>query len=98
LKIIAIEKEMPGVKAADFQPLLNAEAAKVWELYQSGEIREVYFRSDEHCAVLFLECATIEEAQTFLEGLPLVAAGLIRFELIPLQPYDGFARLFNQNT
>ena len=28
------------------------------------------------------------------DPLPLVAAGLIRFELIPLAPYPGFARLF----
>jgi hypothetical protein len=30
-----------------------------------------------------------------LSGLPLVNAGLIAFELIPLVPYSGFSRLLN---
>jgi len=33
-------------------------------------------------------------AEAALDSLPLVQAGLIRFELIPLSPYPGFARLF----
>ena len=31
-----------------------------------------------------------------LETLPLVQAGLIRFEVIPLVPYPGFGRLFEK--
>ena len=50
--------------------------------------------ADRHEAVLVLECADAAEARSALAGLPLVAAGLIEFELIPLVPYDGFARLF----
>jgi hypothetical protein len=57
-------------------------------------IRELYFRADRHAAVLVLECASTEEAQSVLSTLPLVAAGLIHFDLIPLAPYPGFARLF----
>jgi hypothetical protein len=30
-----------------------------------------------------------------LETLPLVKAGLITFDVIPLKAYPGFARLFN---
>jgi hypothetical protein len=48
--------------------------------------------------VLMLECGTLEEAQRLLSGLPLVRAGLIKFELIPLAPYDGFARLFDRTN
>jgi hypothetical protein len=59
-------------------------------------IREVYFRADRHAAVLVLECASSEEAQAVLATLPLVAAGLITFEVIPLAPYPGFARLFSE--
>jgi hypothetical protein len=29
-----------------------------------------------------------------IESLPLVEADLITFDLLPLIPYDGFARLF----
>ena len=94
MKIIALEHECPGVQAEDFQPYLRAEAARAWELYQAGALRELYFRQDRSEAVLVLECASVESAQALLRTLPLVSAGLIGFELIPLAPYPGFARLF----
>jgi hypothetical protein len=45
---------------------------------------------------LILECADTNEAQHLLESLPLVQAGLIRFDVIPLIPYPGFERLFEE--
>jgi muconolactone delta-isomerase len=94
MKLLALEKELPGVKAEDFQPHLAAEAARAWELYQAGVFREMYFRQDRPEAVLVLECADVDEANTILNTLPLVQAGLIAFDVIPLAPYPGFARLF----
>ena len=94
MKILALEVEAPNLSAADFQPHLEAEARCAWQLHQSGVIRELYFRADQHTAVLVLECASVEEAQQALANLPLVQAGLIHFELIPLAAYPGFARLF----
>ena len=52
MKIIALERENPGVTGADFEPHLKAEAAKVYELMQSDVIREIYFRQDRPEAVL----------------------------------------------
>jgi len=94
MKILAIEKEAPGVTGEDFEPHLRAEAARAWELYQAGIFREMYFRQDRPEAVLILECADVHEADQVLNTMPLVKAGLITFEVIPLVPYPGFARLF----
>ena len=94
MKLIALEHELNHPTADAFQPHLKAEAARVWELYQSGMVREVYFRADQHTAVLAMECADAAMARDVLDTLPLVKAGLITFELIPLAPYPGFARLF----
>jgi len=94
MKILAMEIETEGVKPEQYRPHLKAEAGRVWELYQSGTIRELYFRADRSEAVLMLECSGIQEAQQTLASLPLVQAGLISFEVIPLVPYPGFARLF----
>jgi hypothetical protein len=96
MKILAMEVETEGVTPEQFTPHLKAEARRVWELYQSGMIRELYFRADRSEAVLILECEDTSEAQHLLESLPLVQAGLIRFEMIPLVPYSGFARLFEE--
>lgn len=99
MKLLALEHDAPGVGAADFKPQvtalhLRAEAGRVWELQQAGILREIYFRQDESAAVLVLECADVAEAQRALATLPLVQAGLIIFEIIPLRPYPGLARLF----
>lgn len=96
MKILALEKETPGATSGEFAPHLKAEATRVWELYKSGFIREMYFRQDRKEAVLVLECAGAEEAHQILGTLPLVQAGLINFEIIPLIPYPGFERLFNE--
>ncbi|HLF27515.1 MAG TPA: muconolactone Delta-isomerase family protein [Anaerolineae bacterium] len=96
MKILAIEKETPGVRAEQFKPYLQAEAAKVWQLYQAGIFRELYFRPDQSSAVLLLECADVNAATDILNTLPLVEHGLISFEVIPLIPYSGFARLFKE--
>ncbi|HLO30616.1 MAG TPA: muconolactone Delta-isomerase family protein [Anaerolineales bacterium] len=96
MKILAMEIETDGVTPEQFQPHLKAEARSVWELYQRGTIREYYFRADRSEAVLVLECSDTNEAQRVLASLPLVQAGLISFEVIPLIPYPGFARLFEE--
>lgn len=98
MKILAIEKEVPGVTDEEFRPHLKAEAAEVWELYQAGVFRELYFRQDWPGAVLVLECADVEEANEVLNTLPLVKERLITFDIIPLVPYPGFARLFTEET
>ena len=94
MKILAIEKEIVGKKAEDFEPHLEAEARKVWELYKKGLIREIYFRADQTSAILILECNNLEEAKEKLSNLPLVREDLIYFDFIPLVPYPGFERLF----
>jgi hypothetical protein len=98
MKILAIEHDLPDAATGDFRRLAAPEAARAWELYQAGVIRELYFRGDRPEAVLILECAGVEEAETALATLPLVAAGLIAFDLIPLAPYPGFARLFGGDS
>jgi len=96
MKILAMEIETEGVRPEQFAPHLKAEARCVWELYQNGTIRESYFRADRSDAVLILECRDVSEAKEMLDSLPLVQAGLISLEIIPLVPYSGFARLFGE--
>lgn len=94
MRIIAIQKEKPGLDKRDFVPHLRDEARQGWELYKEGVIREMYFRDDKPEAVLILECKDVNEAREKLASLPLVKKGMISFELIPLRPYHGYERLF----
>jgi muconolactone delta-isomerase len=95
MRIVAIERDADGAAADGFTPeLLAAEARRVWELQQAGIVREIYMRVDKPAAVLMLECADVDEAGRALASLPLVEAGLIGFDVLPLRAYPGFARLF----
>ncbi len=90
MKFIALGSDNPFAQPSDFKPYLYDEAARVWELKQSGIIREIFFRADRRDAVIFLEGESEEEVMQILSSLPLVKQGLIQFELIPLKSYDGF--------
>ncbi len=74
--------------------LLEQEARRAWELCQSGIFREMYFMRDRPLAVIILEEDSIEAAKKALDSLPLVREKVIDFDIMPLVPYPGFARLF----
>ena len=95
VQVLALEQSLPGVLEDAFtSALLRAEAEHLWQLHQSGVVRQMFFRADRHEAVLLLEVAGSEAAKAALGELPLVRAGLIDFEIVPLRAYPGFARLF----
>jgi hypothetical protein len=100
VRVLAIERDGPCAERRQGAPirpdavLLALEARRVWELQQADVLREIHFRADRAAAVLVLECADLGAARAAVESLPLVAAGMIAFELIPLVPYPGYARLF----
>jgi len=71
----------------------------VWELYSRGICREFYTRANEPGrVVLMLESASEETAREALATLPFVQLHLIDFDLIPLAPFTGLARLFQAPT
>ncbi len=94
MKLIALERSVPDVTPEMFAPHLRAEARRVWALQQSGVLREIWFRADRPEAVLVLEAESVDAAREAVSSLPLVANGLTAFEVIPLVPYPGLARLF----
>lgn len=95
MKILAIEKELPGVSWENTADLLRDEAKCVYELYLADTLREIYFNENK-CAVLILETLDKESAKSMLDSLPLVRSGKIRFEIMELKPYTGFDRLINK--
>ena len=45
MRILAIEQDVPGVEGEQIAPFLESEARQVWDLYQCGVLREIYFRN-----------------------------------------------------
>jgi hypothetical protein len=93
MKILAIEKEIPGIDwSAVDKAFLAQEALEVYKMYLAEQLREHYF-NEEKCAVLVLECKNKSQAQELLNELPLVKKKLIAFELMELHPYTGYDRI-----
>ena len=98
MKILAIEKDLQPLPDDQSAGLLKEEARAVWRLIQQSQIRDIYFRADRTQAILILECGGEKEAGDILRTLPLVQKGYTAFDLIPLRPYPGLARLFEESS
>lgn len=96
MKLLATETEIKRIEEKAKSQLLKKEAIAVLELKAKGVIKEIYF-NEVHCAVILLECETKADAEIYLEKLPLVAEGYIKFEITELKPYTGFDRLKTKN-
>jgi len=98
MKVLALGFDVVAQDDPRFAELRAAEARRAWELYQQDVLREIYFRADRPNGVLVLEVPDLAAARAAVDSLPLVAAGLIDFDLVPLRPYPGFARLFAEGA
>jgi muconolactone delta-isomerase len=74
--------------------LLREESRVVWDLMQSGSLRESYFKDESYEAVLIFESNSVEAVGKSLARLPLVREKYIRFDVYCLRPYTGLQRLF----
>ena len=94
MKILVTSTFLPEATQERLQQHMKAEVAMAWKLYTEGYIRDWNLRQDRGGAVLFLECASVEEAKKICGEFPLAKAGLMQLEYIPLGPFVPIATLF----
>ncbi len=99
MKVLAIGHPRSGVRWEHIAPYVGEEARTMWERYEIDQVREFYLRADHQPGVvLVFECDDVSEAERLVAALPMVEAGLLDFEVIPLRPYMGFRELFQDPT
>lgn len=99
MKILVMPKPREGVAREALLQHADAEIRAVWDLYAQGICREFYVRADEPGrVVLMLESASAETAWDALGSLPFARLHLIDFDVIPLEPFAGLARLFQPSA
>ena len=99
VKVLAIGHPRSGVRWEHIAPYVGEEAREVWQLYETDRMREFYLRADHQPGVvLVFECDDMTEAERLVATLPMAEAGLLDFEVIPLRPFMGFRRLFENPT
>ena len=99
MKVLAIGHPQTGIRWEHIAPYVGEQARSVWELYECDRVREFYLRADyQPGVVLIFESDDVSEAERLVAALPIVEAGLLDFEVIPVRPYIGFRELFADPT
>ena len=94
MMILVITHDKPDTKWNEYGTLLKEEAKEIWSLQKNGSIRSIWFRKDTREAIIMFEGSSIKTIMKILKQLPLVKENLITFEIMPLETYDGYERLF----
>ena len=94
MKFLAMSRRAPGATDADVVAHATTEALQAFRLMRAGVFEQLYFSRDWRGAVLLLHVDCRDDAQAALDSLPMVAAGVIVFDLYQLEPYDHYERLF----
>lgn len=94
MRILCLDKPAPDATLEKYHPHLAAEAFHAWSLYKSGALRDIYYRQDRPGVAIFLECDSVEQAQSLLADFPLAKAALLSFDCIPLGAFTNWESLF----
>lgn len=97
MKILAIDKILPTATEESIRTAVIPDAMHTWVLYTKDMVREAYFRKDRPGVVLVLECPTVEDAKTLLRTFPMVKAGVVDFDIIPLGHFVPFGTLLDKS-
>ncbi len=99
MKILVMPKPIEGVSREQLLSHAAAEIQAVWELYAQGICREFYTRANEPGRVVMMfESESVEATNKALATLPFAQLHLVDFDVIPLAPFTGLARLFQAPT
>jgi len=83
MRILAIGQLDP---TKDPSALMAQEGQRVYELYDSGLITDMYWKADNSGAALILEADSLDQAREQLGSLPMVQHGMTAFTYIPITP------------
>jgi hypothetical protein len=94
MQYLVVMRLKPGVSPDELRPLFKREAAKGWEMVAAGFLRQIHMIKGLACAVLSFEAASDKEVAARVVELPLVIAGAVTVDTLPLEPFTGWELLF----
>ncbi len=87
-EVMAMASAKPGAAGPEMMKLVPDEVRGVAQLYMDGKIEQWYTRSDGKGQIFFLRCKTVDEAKAIFADLPMVKAGYVVVDYIPVGPYS----------
>lgn len=94
MQFLLIGRIPQDVTAEQAIPHVQAEAQKVWEKYSAEVVRSIHYIADMSGAVLMCEAESLSAMQKIASEFPMVKAGVLKIEVLPLKPYTGLESLF----
>ena len=96
MKLFAVDRILPTATEDNIRGVVIKEALHIWMLYTKDIVRETYFRKDRPGVILVLEAESVADAKKVLSTFPMVRAGVIDFDIIPVGHFVPFGTLLDQ--
>lgn len=92
MKVFAIASAKPGLTPDQLKPHMPGEVPATLKLYLDGKVEQFWFR-EKVGPIFLMNVDSIEQAKATLGSLPLVAADLMTYELMPVTPLSPLGML-----
>jgi hypothetical protein len=86
MKVFAVGSFAKPLTDEQRKQIMSKEVPDTLKLYLDGKIDQFWFREDQPGVVFLLNAASVEEARSIIEALPLAANGYLAYEYIPVGP------------
>ena len=85
MKVMAIGTLAP-LTPEQQKTYMPQEVPATLQLYLDGKMEQFWLRSDGRGVIFLMSTGSVEEAGALLKALPLGRAGILRFDLMPIEP------------
>ena len=85
MKVFAIASIPQPISPEQLQQIMPKEVAATLKHYLEGKIEQFWFR-EKGGPIFLMNVESVEQAKAELDTLPLVAANLMTYELMPVTP------------
>ena len=85
MKVFAIASPKPTLTPEKIQQHMPNEVPATLKLYLDGKVEQFWFR-EKAGPIFLMNVESVEQAKATLDTLPLVADGLMSYDLIPVGP------------
>ncbi|HEY4296591.1 MAG TPA: hypothetical protein VGM85_08970 [Paraburkholderia sp.] len=85
MKVFAIASAQPTLTPEKIQQHMPNEVPATLKLYLEGKVEQFWFR-EKAGPIFLMNVESVEQAKATLDALPLVADGLMSYELLPVGP------------
>jgi hypothetical protein len=92
MKIMAIAKPLQPLTPEVLKPYMGTEVGATLKLYLGGKVEQFWF-ADQRGPIFLMNVDTVDDAKSVLGTLPLVAGGVMDYELLPVGPLMPLGRL-----